>query len=138
MARIFSAFPIAAFERDSSSGVTSLRTAADRPERVLPRGEGGVSPGSETPNVRPMSILILTHYFPPELGAPQSRLGFLTRYLVQRGHRVEVLTSFPSYPSGRIPSEYRGRFLVRESWEGARVFRTWTHARPGHSLVNRL
>jgi colanic acid biosynthesis glycosyl transferase WcaI len=85
-----------------------------------------------------LNILILTHYFPPELGAPQSRLGFLTKFLVRRGHRVQVLTSFPSYPSGDVPPQYRGRVRVREEWEGARVIRTWTYARPGHSVFRRL
>jgi glycosyltransferase involved in cell wall biosynthesis len=87
---------------------------------------------------RPLSILVLTHYFPPEVGAPQSRLGFLTRALAARGHRVCVLTSLPSYPSGVIPDEYRGRFLYRETWRDVPVIRTWTYARPGHASRNRL
>jgi colanic acid biosynthesis glycosyl transferase WcaI len=86
----------------------------------------------------PLTVLLLTHYFPPEVGAAQSRLGFLVRALLRRGHRVEVLTSFPSYPSGVISSAYGGRVLVREPWEGARVTRTWTYARPGHSLLRRI
>ena len=107
-----------------------------------PNDASGSAPDGRAATVsaasRPLGVLILTHYFPPELGAPQSRLAFLTKYLVRQGYRVEVLTSFPSYPSGRIPEGYRKRLLVREEWEGARVFRTWTYARPGHSLARRL
>src|SRR5438105_9737855 len=101
-----------------------------------PRSDPFAIAGSGRP--RALDILILTHYFPPELGAPQSRLGFLARFLVGRGHRVQVLTSFPSYSSGVVPPQYRGRLMVREKWEGARVLRTWTYARPGHSIARRL
>jgi colanic acid biosynthesis glycosyl transferase WcaI len=87
---------------------------------------------------RPLTVLILTHYFPPEVGAPQSRLGFLSRSLASRGHRVEVLTSLPSYPGGVIPEAYRGHAVRHETWNGVSVTRTWTYARPGHRLLNRL
>ena len=87
---------------------------------------------------RPLSILVLTHYFPPEVGAPQSRLGFLARALATRGHHVHVLTSLPSYPSGVIPKEYRRTIFRREERDGFTVWRTWTYARPGHSFWNRL
>jgi colanic acid biosynthesis glycosyl transferase WcaI len=87
---------------------------------------------------RTVNVLIVTHYFPPEVGAPQSRLGFLAKALVRRGHGVRVLTSLPSYPSGNIPPTYRGRLVVREEWQGVPIIRTWTYARPGHSFARRI
>ena len=38
----------------------------------------------------PMRFLILTQYYPPEVGAPQVRLAATARELVRCGHEVEV------------------------------------------------
>lgn len=79
----------------------------------------------------PMKFLILTQYFPPEIGAPQTRLAALGRELARRGHAVEVVTALPNYPTGRIFPEYRRRFAVSERWEGIPVHRTWVYASKG-------
>ena len=55
-----------------------------------------------------MDILFLTHYFPPEVGAPQTRIFELALALHRRGHRIHVLAPFPHYPTGKIPAVYRG------------------------------
>jgi glycosyltransferase involved in cell wall biosynthesis len=85
-----------------------------------------------------MRILILTHHYPPEVGAPQTRLSSTAHYLRERGHRVQVLTAMPSYPSGVVPPGYRGRRFHRELRDGIRVTRTPTFARPGTSARVRL
>jgi colanic acid biosynthesis glycosyl transferase WcaI len=46
-------------------------------------------------------ILLLTHHYEPEIGAPQRRWGAFVRRLVEAGHTVDVLTSQPHYPVGR-------------------------------------
>jgi putative colanic acid biosynthesis glycosyltransferase WcaI len=61
-------------------------------------------------------VLFLTHFFPPEVGAPQLRA---------RCHDVRVLTNFPHYPSGVVPAPYRGRWLMREEVGGVPVLRSW-------------
>jgi colanic acid biosynthesis glycosyl transferase WcaI len=85
-----------------------------------------------------MRILILTHHYPPEVGAPQTRLHSTAQYLRERGHRIQVLTAMPSYPSGVVPPAYRGRSFHRELREGIPVIRTPTVARPGASARVRL
>jgi hypothetical protein len=50
-----------------------------------------------------MRVLILTHHYPPEVGAPQTRLSGTARFLRDRGHDVAVVTAMPSYPTGMIP-----------------------------------
>ena len=40
-------------------------------------------------------ILFLTPYYPPEIGAPQTRISETAVRLVKRGHRVTVLTTLP-------------------------------------------
>lgn len=85
-----------------------------------------------------MRILILTHHYPPEVGAPQTRLSGTARFLRERGHDVRVVTAMPSYPTGEIPPLYRRAPRLREQIDGIQVERTWTYARPGGSIRTRL
>jgi glycosyltransferase involved in cell wall biosynthesis len=85
-----------------------------------------------------MRVLILTHHYPPEVGAPQTRLSGTARFLRQRGHDVRVVTAMPSYPTGVIPAAYRDRPRLREQIDGITVERTWTFARPGVAIRTRL
>lgn len=48
------------------------------------------------------AILLVTHHFAPESGAPQRRWGALAGHLVPAGYRLTVLTPPPHYPSGKI------------------------------------
>jgi colanic acid biosynthesis glycosyl transferase WcaI len=72
-----------------------------------------------------MRFLILTQYFPPEIGAPQTRLAAMARELVRLGNDVEVVTALPNYPSGHIFPEYRRQLWLTERIDGFRVHRTW-------------
>lgn len=85
-----------------------------------------------------MRVLILTHHYPPEVGAPQTRLSGTARFLRQRGHDVRVVTAMPSYPTGMIPAAYQGRPRLHERIDGIAVERTWTYAKPGASIRTRL
>lgn len=85
-----------------------------------------------------MKLLFVTPYFPPEVGAPQTRLFELAQRLVRRGHAVTVLTAFPNYPSGVIPPEYRGRWRMEEDMNGVRVVRTWIYATPNRGFFRRI
>src|SRR5215216_7681572 len=85
-----------------------------------------------------MRVLILTHHYPPEVGAPQTRLSGTARFLRDRGHQVTVVTAMPSYPTGVVPPAYRGRPRLRERIDDVTVERTWTYARPGRSIRLRL
>ena len=84
-----------------------------------------------------MHILFLSQYYPPEPGAPAARVSELARSWVRSGHEVTVLTAMPNHPTGVIPSEYRGRALVRETVDGVDVLRTWIYAAPNKALVKR-
>jgi colanic acid biosynthesis glycosyl transferase WcaI len=70
-----------------------------------------------------MHIIIYSQYYPPEVGAPQTRLHELAMGLVQRGIQVTVLTAMPNYPLGHIYSGYRGWSKIEEM-DGIRVIRT--------------
>jgi glycosyltransferase involved in cell wall biosynthesis len=82
----------------------------------------------------PMRFLILTQYYPPEVGAPQVRLSAFARALMKRGHEVEVVTALPNYPEGRILDGYRRRAATTEEIDGVRVRRVWLHAATGSGI----
>lgn len=78
-----------------------------------------------------MRLLILTQYYFPDIGAPQTRLAALARALIARGHEVEVVTAMPHHLMGRTHAGYRARLYVRESLGGVVVHRTWVYAATG-------
>jgi len=85
-----------------------------------------------------MHILILTQYYPPEVGAPQNRLFDLSKRLAKLGHVVTILTALPNYPKGEIFAEYRDHVMMEEYMEGIRVIRTWIYTTKNHGFVQRL
>lgn len=82
-------------------------------------------------------ILMVTHYFPPEIGAPQARLSDLARFWTRRGEQVTVLTGMPNHPTGVIPPAYRGKLRWREQVDGYRVVRTWLYATPNEGVLKK-
>ena len=78
-----------------------------------------------------MKFLVLTQYYPPEVGAPQVRLAALVGELVRDGHQVQVVTALPNHPEGRIQDGYRRRLAAREQMGGADVRRVWMYAATG-------
>jgi colanic acid biosynthesis glycosyl transferase WcaI len=82
--------------------------------------------------------LILTQYFPPEMGAPQIRLRSLVRRLKSHGIQVEVLTAMPNYPTGKTFPEYAGCWYMKDEVDQVPVRRTWIYAGTGKSALVRL
>jgi colanic acid biosynthesis glycosyl transferase WcaI len=78
-----------------------------------------------------MRFLVLSQYFPPEVGATQVRLSAMCRELVRAGHQVDVVTGMPHHPFGRIFPSYRGKLSSFEFQDGVRVRRTWLYAANG-------
>jgi colanic acid biosynthesis glycosyl transferase WcaI len=85
-----------------------------------------------------MRFLILTQYFPPEVGAAQVRLFSIAKDLRRRGHEVTVVTALPNYPTGIIPAQYRNRWRVEEEIEGIPVTRMWLYPATGRNIGKRL
>ncbi|MFN2607545.1 MAG: glycosyltransferase family 4 protein [Acidimicrobiales bacterium] len=84
-----------------------------------------------------MRVLVVTHYFPPETGAPQARLSELAALWAAAGDDVAVLTGMPNHPTGVVPAEYRGRSVVDERVDGYRVVRTWLYATPNQGVARK-
>lgn len=49
-----------------------------------------------------MRILLLTHYYWPEFGAPQRRWSSLVQRFIAEGHEVLVVAPPPHYPHGQL------------------------------------
>lgn len=81
-----------------------------------------------------MRIAYVSQYFPPEPAAPAARASELGRAWARAGHAVSVITGFPNHPTGIVPTEYRGRVLATEQYDGLRVLRCWLAARPNRGV----
>ena len=85
-----------------------------------------------------MKLLILTQYFPPEVGAPQNRLFELAVRLKKLGINVTVLTSMPNYPQMKIYDGYEGVNYMYEEIEGIPVHRSSIYLPKSKSIIQRL
>jgi glycosyltransferase involved in cell wall biosynthesis len=82
-------------------------------------------------------VLLVTHYFPPEVGAPQARLSETARQWAADGEQVTVLTGMPNHPSGVIAEAYRGAVVRAEQSDGYRVLRTWLYATANEGIARK-
>ena len=85
-----------------------------------------------------MKLLILTQYFPPEVGAPQNRLFELALRLQKEGVDITVLTAMPNYPQMEIHEAYAGKKYVKEEMSGMTIHRTSIFVSKEKGIVKRL
>jgi glycosyltransferase involved in cell wall biosynthesis len=85
-----------------------------------------------------MRILILTQYFYPETGAPQSRLYSLAHHLSVRGAKVSILTAMPNYPKMEVFAEYKYRFYLKENDGPLTIFRSFIYVKKNLGSTGRL
>src|SRR2546421_1793526 len=85
-----------------------------------------------------MRVLYFTQYFPPEVGATQTRAAEMSRYLASRGHNITVVTEVPNHPSGIIPPHYRRRLSERVREDGVDILRLWVWASPEKTFKSRM
>jgi colanic acid biosynthesis glycosyl transferase WcaI len=83
-----------------------------------------------------MKLLYVVLNCPPEPMAADRPLRQLIA-LRKLGYEVTVLTTFPSYPRGRVYPGYRGRLVFRETLEGLSVVRVWSLTSPNSGFVLR-
>ncbi|TXG37145.1 glycosyltransferase family 4 protein [Seonamhaeicola maritimus] len=83
-------------------------------------------------------ILIITNYFPPEIGAASNRIFHLAEGLQKRECNVSVITPLPNYPKGEIFNDYKGRFKFSSIENNIKVYRLWLYANNSKSKLLRL
>src|SRR5215831_18015720 len=94
-------------------------------------------PRRRTPGSHPVNITYVCHYFAPEPSAPAARVHEFSRAWVASGHTVDVLTTFPNHPLGRIPPRYKNKLWSTETLDGIRVLRCWLYAVPNRGVGRR-
>jgi glycosyltransferase involved in cell wall biosynthesis len=82
--------------------------------------------------------LFLTHYYPPEVGAPQTRISALTAGLARLGLETTVHTCFPHYPDGEIKAPYRNRLCEVEREGGVSIVRSAVYPAANRGFARRL
>ena len=83
------------------------------------------------------NLMIITSYFPPEIGAASNRIFHLADGL--KGHyKVHVVTPLPNYPTGKIFDEYKGKFKSKTEENGIKITRLWLYASKSKNKFIRL
>jgi glycosyltransferase involved in cell wall biosynthesis len=85
-----------------------------------------------------MRLLVITQYYPPEIGAPQNRLHELAVRLKAYGAEIEVLTALPNYPKMEIQEGYENGKNREEQIDGIPVHRSWIYVSASKGIVARL
>lgn len=85
-----------------------------------------------------LRLLLITQYYHPEVGAPQTRLRETVAGFQRRGFEVTVVAPIPSYPLGVVSAGYAWWRPTRERLDGASIVRLPTLAIPGSSQAGRL
>lgn len=84
-----------------------------------------------------MKVLLVAERYWPEVGAAPSRLANMAEGLKTKGCEVEVLTSLPNYPQGKIFDGYRGRISKHEVHNSVDLFRYWIFATVSRNPIAR-
>jgi colanic acid biosynthesis glycosyl transferase WcaI len=81
-----------------------------------------------------MKLLLISGYFPPDVGSAAHLFADLGSEFVRRGHQVTVLTNYPSYnvDVNTLPERYRTGRRMTEDFGGMTVVRTKPLGMPRH------
>jgi len=83
-------------------------------------------------------VLIITSYYPPEIGAASNRIFHLAEGLHNRNFNVSVITPLPNYPKGRIFDAYQGAFSQNSIENNISIHRLWIYASNSKNKLVRL
>jgi len=85
-----------------------------------------------------MRILIYSYNYHPEPIGIAPLMTELAEGLVNRGHKVRVVTAMPNYPQRHIYPGYRGKLYLTEQKQGVAIQRSYVWIRPKPGLLDRL
>jgi glycosyltransferase involved in cell wall biosynthesis len=83
-------------------------------------------------------IAVVSQHADPEVTSASLRVSSWLRTWTAMGHDVTLITAVPNHPEGVIHPAYRGRLLVRERMDGARVVRVWVASSRRKTALGRL
>lgn len=84
------------------------------------------------------NIVIISNYYPPEMGAAANRIKNLAEGLKNKGNRVTVICPLPNYPKGKIFEKYSGKFFLEEVIGNIIVKRYWIFPSKSKNAIVRL
>ncbi|WP_105048966.1 glycosyltransferase family 4 protein [Polaribacter butkevichii] len=84
------------------------------------------------------NIVIISNYYPPEMGAAANRIKNLAEGLKNKGNKVTVICPLPNYPKGKIFEKYSRKFFVKENIEEITVKRYWIFPSKSKNAIVRL
>ena len=79
-------------------------------------------------------ILIVTEYFYPE----EFKINEIAVSWKEKGYEVDVLTSVPTYPLGKVFDGYENKFYQKEIYEGINIYRVKATTGYKESLIKKL
>lgn len=82
-----------------------------------------------------MRILLLSHYYWPEVGAPQRRWSSLVRHFIDRGHQVIVAAPHPHYPHTRRDEFFNSKVGRRRNRVEAKLGGAWEAGEFGERII---
>ena len=86
-----------------------------------------------------MHVLLITQYFPPEIGAAATRWGDYVQILIKKGHRVTVLCEMPNYPLGSYFPGYKRQWVKQEKVSpNLTIIRSFAWANNRDSAIKKL
>lgn len=83
-------------------------------------------------------LLIITNYYPPEIGAASNRIHHLAEGFRDKSTNVHVITPLPNYPTGKVFDAYKGAFKKTTLENGINVTRLWIYASNSKNKLLRL
>jgi glycosyltransferase involved in cell wall biosynthesis len=83
-------------------------------------------------------VLLISNYYPPEMGAAANRIEELAMQLKALGCNVTVLCPLPNYPFGQIFEGYPKKGPYRESINGIQIIRLSTYATKSTDRIKRF
>ena len=83
-----------------------------------------------------MHILFISNYFPPEVNAPATRLYEHAKHWIGEDHRLDVLTSVPNFPEGKVYEGYTNKLTLEEK-DGIKVTRVPMYVTANQGTIKR-
>ena len=83
-------------------------------------------------------ILIISNYYPPEIGAAANRICHLAEGLNSLNYNVSVVAPLPNYPRGKIFNNYKGKFILKLENNGIKIYRLWLLPSNSKSKIKRI
>ena len=83
-------------------------------------------------------ILLITQYFPPEIGGGSQRAVGFAEELIELGANVQVIAPFPSYLMGKEKITKKNKLYESYNSNGIDILRTFVYANDRGGIVRRI